>query len=232
MTVANTRIPYASTFVQTEAQGPALYGIASDPSGPGPAYPSPQPFTRGEKQWMTNAQSINDWGDQQMTVANTRIPYASTFVQTEAEGPAPYGIAMDGADPGPAYPSPQPFIRGEKQWMTNAQSINDWGDQQMTVANTRIPYASTFVQTGSKDFDQEYEAGVDMNILYEKDNMTDQAEKVSDANVPLSMNLVQTRQDDDPSKIEGMMMEDPNIPLNLRLVHIETKEGDELIKIE
>ena len=116
--------------------------------------------------------------------------------------------------------------------MTNAQSINDWGDKQMTVANTRIPYASTFVQTGSKDFDQEYEAGVDMNILYEKEKMTDQAEKVSDASVPLSTNLVQTRQDDDPAKIEGMMMEDPNIPLNLRLVHIETKEGDELIKIE
>ena len=80
MTVANTRLPYASTFVQTESEGPALYGIAADGSGPGPAYPSPQPFTRGEKQWMTNAQSINDWGDKQMTVANTRIPYASTFV--------------------------------------------------------------------------------------------------------------------------------------------------------
>ena len=71
-----------------------------------------------------------------------------------------------------------------------------------------------------------------MNILYEKENATDQAEKVADASVPLSQNLVQTSQDDDPSKIEGMMMEDPNIPLNLRLVHIETKEGDELIKIE
>jgi hypothetical protein len=61
MTVANTRIPYASTFVGTEVEGPAKYGIASDGSGPGPAYPSPQPFTRGEKQWMDNAQNINDW---------------------------------------------------------------------------------------------------------------------------------------------------------------------------
>ena len=64
-----------------------------------------------------------------MTVANTRIPYASTFVETEAEGPAPYGVATDGTAKGPAYPSPQPFVRGEKQWTTNAQSINDWGDK-------------------------------------------------------------------------------------------------------
>ena len=71
-----------------------------------------------------------------------------------------------------------------------------------------------------------------MNILYEKDVQTTTPEKVENESVPLSVHLVQTRQDDDPSKIEGMLMEDPNIPLNLRLVHIETKEGDELIKIE
>ena len=53
-----------------------------------PAAPSPQPFVRGEKQWMDNAQNIGDWGDDQMTVANTRIPYASTL-QTETEGPIP-----------------------------------------------------------------------------------------------------------------------------------------------
>ena len=53
--------------------------------------------------------------------------------------------------------------------MDNAQHIGDWGDQQMTVANTRIPYWSTLVQTDSKDFDQDYEKEVDMNILYEKD---------------------------------------------------------------
>lgn len=49
--------------------------------------------------------------------------------------------------------------------------------------------------------------------------------------VPLSISLVQTKQDDDPKKMEGMLMEDPNIPLNLRLLHIETEEGDELIRI-
>ena len=121
MTVANTRIPYASTLTQLEETGP--YGNAG-PDGKGPTYPSPQPFIRGEKQWIPNAQNIEDWGIQQMTVANTRIPYASTLVQTEETGP--YGNAGPEGK-GPTYPSPQPFIRGEKQWMSNAQNIGDWG---------------------------------------------------------------------------------------------------------
>ena len=147
MTVANTRIPYQST---AQAEGPAPYGLPVDKDGNriggAPAYPSPQPFVRGEKQWMDNAQNIGDWGDTQATVANTRIPYASTLAQVETlpQGQAPYGIATEGGHlGGPAYPSPQPFVRGEKQWMDNAQNIGDWGDQQATVANTRIPYAST-----------------------------------------------------------------------------------------
>lgn len=73
-----------------------------------------------------------------MTVANTRIPYQSV---AQVEGIAPNGIAMEaGHLGGPALPNPQPFVRGEKQWMDNAQNIGDWGDAQMTVANTRIPY--------------------------------------------------------------------------------------------
>ena len=64
-----------------------------------------------------------------MTVANTRIPYASTL-QVESEigaTPNAYGLAADAKGkpiPGaPALPSPQPFIRGEKQWTTNANNI-------------------------------------------------------------------------------------------------------------
>jgi len=57
------------------------------------------------------------------------------------EAPNSYGLE-DG--PGsPAKPIPAPYVRGEKQWMTNAQNIGDWGDTQETVANTRIPYFST-----------------------------------------------------------------------------------------
>ena len=63
----------------------------------------------------------------------------------------------------------------------------------MTVANTRIPYWSTLVQTNSKDFDQDYEKDVDMNILYEKDIQQTNPEKVSYENIPLSQHLVQMR---------------------------------------
>jgi len=109
-------------------------------AGPGgPAHPSPQPFVRGEKQWMDNGNNINNWGDHQMEVANARIPYWSTL-QTEVEGPNLYGL---GGPKGPANPSPQPFVRGEKQWMDNGNNINAWGDHQMEVANARIPYWST-----------------------------------------------------------------------------------------
>ena len=99
----------------------------------------------------------------------------------------------------------------------------------MMIANARIPYNSTFVQTmddEEPEFDQVFE-----DVQFDKDAKSDVPEKMSmPASIPLSTHLIQTR-DDDPSKMEGMLMEDPNIPLNLRLVHIETEEGDELIKI-
>ena len=90
---------------------------------------------------MDNAQNIGDWGENQMVIANTRIPYQST---AQVQGPNLYGLAP-GADKkptpgGPAQPSPQPFVRGEKQWMDNAQNIGDWGENQMEIANARIPY--------------------------------------------------------------------------------------------
>ena len=33
-------------------------------------------------------------------------------------------------------------VRGEKQWQTWAQDLEDWGDKQTDMANTRIPYMS------------------------------------------------------------------------------------------
>ena len=90
-----------------------------------------------------------------METANARIPYFSTLVQTDLEGPAKYGLGGVG---GPANPSPQPFVRGEKQWMDNAANINVWGDTQMTAANTRIPYASTLVMTGDDEEEKKPDA--------------------------------------------------------------------------
>jgi hypothetical protein len=98
----------------------------------------------------------------------------------------------------------------------------------VNVANTRIPYASTLVQTG--DFDTEYSNDVDMSILYQKEIDTAPEKIMFLKDVPSSKSLLQTS-DDDPSKMEGMVMEDPSIPLNLRLVHVRNNFGDELIKI-
>ena len=115
--------------------------------------------------------------------------------------------------------------------MSNAQNIGDWGFQQETVANTRIPYASTLLQENDEE-ETDYEKDTDWSILYEKEDpshfpetMVSEKEKV-----PLSVQFVQTK-DDDPSKIESMMMYDPNIPLDLRFVHIQNSEGDDVIRI-
>jgi hypothetical protein len=54
---------------------------------------------------------------------------------------------------------------------------------------------------------------------------------MEDTNIPLNLRFVQTKQDDDPNKMESMVMDDLDIPLNGYLVHVETKEGDELMRI-
>ena len=74
--------------------------------------------------------------------------------------------------------------------MDNAQNIGNWGENQMEIANARIPYWSTLVQTGSKDFTDDYEKDTDMNILYEKDVPVTTPEKVMEPNaVPISTHL-------------------------------------------
>jgi hypothetical protein len=54
-----------------------------------------QGVVRGEKEWQTWAQDLEDWGNTQTTRANTRLPYASTLQLSEQIG----GI-----------------VRGEKEW--------------------------------------------------------------------------------------------------------------------
>ena len=102
--------------------------------------------------------------------------------------------------------------------MDNADNVSNWGEKQMETANDRIPYYST-VQISDDEKPSEYEEDVDMSILYEEEpagnpeKITYLAEKV-----PISTRFLQLTQDDDPAKIEGMMMEDTNIPLNLRFI--------------
>ena len=50
--------------------------------------------------------------------------------------------------------------------------------------------------------------------------------------VPLTAEFVQlTPHDDDPAKMESMVMEDLDIPMNMRLVHIQNNNGDDLIRM-
>ena len=117
----------------------------------------------------------------------------------EATGPALYGIAMDGPDPGPAYPSPQPFIRGEKQWMDNSNSINAWSDYHTLKAQTRIPYASTFMQTNDDVLHEDInDDTINLDILYEKEapRKPNELEKFDvPGKVPLDFHFVETREE-------------------------------------
>ena len=54
---------------------------------------------------------------------------------------------------------------------------------------------------------------------------------MEDPKIPLNLRLIQTNQDDDPSKMESMAMEDLDVPMNFRLLHIKTNMGDELIRM-
>jgi hypothetical protein len=50
---------------------------------------------------------------------------------------------------------------------------------------------------------------------------------MDDPGIPLNLRLIQTKQDDDAGKIETLAMSDTTeIPMNYRLVHVSTKEGD------
>jgi len=54
---------------------------------------------------------------------------------------------------------------------------------------------------------------------------------MDDPNIPLNLRLLQTKQDDDPNNMESMVMDEIDIPRNMRLLHVKTHAGDELIKI-
>ena len=62
-----------------------------------------------------------------------------------------------------------------------------------------------------------------------EDKQTD----IANARKPYVSTLVSLNaNDDDFNKMENFMMEDPDIPLNMRLVHIQNNQGDDLIMID
>jgi len=157
----------------------------------------------------------------------------------------------------PKYPTGNAPVagkdRGEKQWQQWAQDFVDWEDGQTHAANTRLPYASTLLQTGDYVDDEAGAAHVDdilsgitveetvsgtekveptlgnVELVHIADDEGNELVKIEDSNsVPIGFHFVQTNaNDDDPSKMESLMMEDPGIPLNMRF--LQTGEGERLV---
>jgi len=166
-------------------------------------------------------------------MANTRLPYASTLAQTDSElvqleEPVPAGAGYPNglALPGPNYGYPgmptqsQIFADPENEWQDWAQDLVDWEDNQTMMANTRIPYASAFLQTDSQlnyDFKSQGSAIVD-DIMDSVDDKDAGMESLAQATVPLDFHLLQTGAiNDHPGEMENFQMEDPGIPLNMRI---------------
>ena len=104
-------------------------------------------------------------------------------------------------------------VRGEKPYLGFHQGLVDYEDNQVVRANTRIPYASTLVQ-----FDDEEDVEVD-----NKDVL-----KLEQRHVPLNFDFVGLK-DDDVSKMESLE-DTSSIPINFRLVHIATEDGELMMK--
>ena len=61
----------------------------------------------------------------------------------------------------------------------------------------------------------------------------DKATETANARIPYASTLVHLNaEDDDTSKMENFVMENTDIPLNMRFLHIENNLGDDLIMIE
>ena len=68
----------------------------------------------------------------------------------------------------------------------------------------------------------------------EKFKADSKMEKLALNEVPMNAELLYTKHDDDPNKMETMSLEESDIPMNMRmygLVHVMTQEGDELIRM-
>lgn len=127
--------------------------------------------------------------------------------------------------------------RKSKNWLRTYKfaengPVDDDSFVQWSLAGTKGPAlpdlpagnAPTSPARGEKEWQQWAQDFVDW-----EDKQTDAANKRK----PYVSTLVGINADDDDvSKIENFMMEDPDIPLNMRFVHIENNHGDDLIMIQ
>jgi len=119
--------------------------------------------THGYKEGNNDENDLQKYGDDQEIKANTRLPYASTLLQTEDAPTAVFvsdtGIPhLKGADYNPGASSMDPngsvwqranihngLTYGYKEGNNDENDLQKYGDDQEIKANTRIPYASTLL---------------------------------------------------------------------------------------
>ena len=151
---ANTRLPYASTLLQTGAEYysqqvpvPGFVGTATASAGTA--------GTAGEdgKASIIDAQDSEDFLDGRTDKANTRLPYASTLLQTDEQiGYWSQVVPVPGFVGTAASSKDTAGTAGEdgKASIIDAQDSEEFLDNRTDKANTRLPYASTLLQTESE----------------------------------------------------------------------------------
>jgi hypothetical protein len=131
---ANTRLPYNSTFVQyvnspwneTDPLGgdntTLRYGVDGSVA-------------------IIEANQLEEYGNNQTFIANTRLPYNSTFMQLDfIESPWNATDPLNGA-----LNSSRHGVDGSVS-IIEANELEAYGNNQTLKANTRLPYNSTLVQ--------------------------------------------------------------------------------------
>ena len=103
----------------------------------------------------------------------------------------------------------------------NIRTFNNYTPLHLAASAGKIEVMALLISNGAL-----LDGGMD-DYINEDDDELVKIENVND--VPLSFEFTQVK-DNDPSKLEGFLMEDVHIPLNLRFVHLATEEGDVMIR--
>lgn len=159
---ANTRLPYASTLLQTDQQMGYWSQTVPIPGFVGTATASASTAgSAGEegKAAIIDAQDSEEFLDGRTDLASARLPYASTLLQTDAElnsgywsqpVPVPGFVGTAAGSAGTAGSA------GEdgKASIIDAQESEDFLDGRTDLASTRLPYASTLIQLNDPNEDR------------------------------------------------------------------------------
>merc|ERR1719460_3153357 len=107
------------------------------------------------KEAIIDAQESEEFLDTRTDLANTRVPYASTLLQTDSELNTGYWsqpVPIPGFVATAASSASTAGAQGEegKEAIIDAQESEEFLDGRTDKANTRLPYASTLLQTDSE----------------------------------------------------------------------------------